>query len=229
MKKLTLILATLMVVAIGCLWAQNHRHTDRDNTAAIESIASNAADTTAVYDIDTEYENASADWTPSNDRNDDEDLAKSAIKIVFGTLGILFASPVIIVAIVLFFVYKNKQMKNKLAMAAIEKGVPVPGENSNNPEQLEKMIASQKNHKENQAIINAMNRKNRLENGIKKIAIGTGLCIGGWFIHFNILIAVGIAIAVYGIGLICLHIFVDKNDNTSANYNKAERHDEKPE
>lgn len=208
MKKLIIILATVMVVATGCLMAQNHRHTDRGNVAAVESIASSnaaALDTISETDVDGEF-GAFVDTNTDfgHHRGDDDDsIAKIAVVALFGTLSLLFLAPVFIVLVVLYFRHKNNAMKNKIAMAAIEKGVPVPDDQS---------IQNMKNEYSTQVKTekSAEAPKSKMEKAIRKVALGAGFWIGGWFLGVKVLIAIGIAFVVYGIGLICIDQFVDK-------------------
>lgn len=230
MKKIALILATVMVVAVSSIYAQNHRHTDRSNTTAIESIASSnsaALDTMSSPDIEEQFRDLvedNTDFTPDSYSGDDASIAKTAIAWVFGVVAIVFLSPVFIVAIILYFIHKNRKMKNDLAMAAIQKGVPVPDETKIASEHAAAQSAAQQNVSQH-----PKPQVSKMERAIKKLALGAGFCIGGWFLHINILTAIGLGYIVYAIGLICIDQFVDKKTQSSDTYNKVEHHDEKPE
>ena len=123
MKKIALILATVMVVAVSSIYAQNHRHTDRSNTTAVESIASSnsaSLDTILSPDIEEQFRDLvgdNTDFTSDSHFEDEASIAKTAIAWVFGVVAIVFLSPVFIVAIILYFIHKNRKMKNDLAMA----------------------------------------------------------------------------------------------------------------
>lgn len=210
MKKLTLILAAMMVVAVNSIYAQNHRHTDRSNTIVVESIANSnsaALDTMTSPDIEEQFQDLVNDNTNFNTNSfsgDDSSIAKTAIVWVFGSLSILFLAPVLIVLIILYFRHKNNVMKNKVALAAIEKGVPIPEETKTTNEKTTVQPAA---NQQSKPIVSKM------ENAIKKLALGAGLSFGGWILHINILLAIGIGFIVYGIGLICIDLIFDhKND-----------------
>lgn len=211
MKKLVLILATIMAVAVNGVYAQNHRHTDRSNVAVVESIASSnaaALDTISQSDVDHEFGAFMDDngYNIQHGGDDDGSVAKIAIIAVFGSLSLLFLAPVFIVLIVLYFKHKNTMMKNKIAMAAIEKGVPIP-DDTTAKESTKQPTAT------HPGAAPDSNKALRMEKGVKKVALGAGLGIGGMFINVGILVAIGIAFAIYGIGLICIDQFIDhKND-----------------
>ena len=214
------VIITIMMLTAGCALAmvQSHRHTDRSDTNAIDSIVSTTVQE-AQNDIDSaideftdEFGNIDHNYVFADGNREGflNETARNGMLLAFGIIAIMFLAPVLILAVILFFVYKNKQQKNKLAMAAIEKGIsPEAVTNSS-------MNAYDKQQQLNgyKKTVNAEN----MEKGIMKLAIGIGLYCVAKIMHINIIGAIALFVAVYGIGQIVIAMLVNKKKD-----------DEKPE
>ena len=152
MKKLMLLLSIAAMLAMPMTMdasAQSHRHTPRTNAnvtvnnngvKATATIADNDTTTGIVAYSDTtsaaaDTDTADNDYQYSYDSHDDD---IKELKDVMDSLGTAVFLPVIIVAIVFivapaiiifiicYFLYKNRQQKLKLAEMAMKNGQPIP-------------------------------------------------------------------------------------------------------
>ena len=152
MKKLMLLLSIAAMLAMPMIMdasAQSHRHTPRtsanvtvnnNGVKATATIADNDTTTGIVAYSDTTSAAADTD-TADNDYQysyDSHDSDIQELKDVMDSLGTAVFLPVIIVAIVFivapaiiifiicYFLYKNRQQKLKLAEMAMKNGQPIP-------------------------------------------------------------------------------------------------------
>lgn len=213
MKKiLPFIIATVLLIGSSALViAQNHRH-NHDDQNATDSLVSEAMANSITSEIETDvndavnYQNTNRNFD-NNFADPDEGIAKLAIVMVFGTLIVLFMAPVLIVAIILYYIYKRKQSKDRITMAAIDKGVEIP---SDKPAPISNVQGTY-NTAEKEKNQTAKKEKPLMERGIMKVAIGIGLCCMAKIIHIDIIGAAAIFIAIYGIGqIIIAYIYRDK-------------------
>lgn len=216
------VIITIMMLTAGCALAmvQSHRHTDRSDTNAIDSIVSTTVQE-AQNDIDSaideftdEFGNIDHNYVFADGNREGflNETARNGMLLAFGIIAIMFLAPVLILAVILFFVYKNKQQKNKLAMAAIEKGI--------SPETVMNHTNSSMNAYDKQQLNGYKKTGNAetMEKGIIKVAIGIGLYCVAKIMHINIVTAIALFVAVYGIGQIVIAMLVNKKKD-----------DEKPE
>lgn len=222
-KYLAAIVITAMMLTAGCALAmvQSHRHTDRSDTNAIDSIVTSAVQE-AQNDIDSaideftdEFGNIDHNYVFADGNREGflNETARNGMLLAFGIIAIMFLAPVLILAVILFFVYKNKQQKNKLAMAAIEKGI--------SPETVMNHTNSSMNAYDKQQQLNGYKKTGNaetMEKGIMKVVISIGLYCVAKIMHINIVTAIALFVAVYGIGQIVIAMFVNKKKD-----------DEKPE
>ena len=153
MKKLMLLLSIAAMLAMPMTMdasAQSHRHTPRTNAnvtvnnngvKATATIADNDTTTGVVAYSDTTSAAAADNDAADNDyqytyESHDDDIQE--LKDVMDSLGTAVFLPVIIVAIVFivapaiiifiicYFLYKNRQQKLKLAEMAMKNGQPIP-------------------------------------------------------------------------------------------------------
>jgi len=190
MKNLTLILVIILMVATGSLYAQSHRHTDRSNTAAVESIANIAA-------ADTCNSEVFGDFLPSQQEDinlghiDGDGVAKVAIIAVFSCLALVILIPILVIALIIYLVVRNNNKNRDYPTsnyATAEPSAPAPAAAAPKP----------------------VDQKTKMERGLKKAAVGAGFALIGWWYHADLFTAIGVALLVYGIGLICIDIFSDK-------------------
>lgn len=115
--------------------AQNHRHTPRTATA---SVTADTAGVTAFSDTTATDTSAVLPHTSGqiNISPDDFDELFNRMSLfdegVVGTILILFIlfvlSPVLILGVLLYFIYKNRKQKMRLAEMAVKSGQPIPGD-----------------------------------------------------------------------------------------------------
>lgn len=196
-----LLTALTMLAALGLpadTAAQTHRHTPRHaavdkpqtaDTSAIEAFS----DTTGTGNdtASTAAVPAASPRTPSFQVDIDHDSLDEMNeglnemgKNIFGTVAILLIlfvfSPVAIIGLICFFIYKLHKQKVELAETALKNGQPIPQDLRNDkpktPEQY-------------------------WQNGIKKVAIGLGLValfavgLDSWALS-----SIGFFVAIYGAG-----------------------------
>lgn len=214
MKK---ILAALMagMILTGTLpaTAQHHRHTplasvkatqqtDKDgNTKASAAIVA-YSDTTSVdsADVDTVGFNADAGTQGWDEPYDIDGLAKLMgnafvpIAIVF---IMFFLAPVMIIALIIYFVIKSRKQKIQLAELALKNGQPIPQE-----------VAQSKPQPNDQAL---------WEKGVKRMFLGIGIVIFAIFIHSRMFMGIGFLVALYGAGLAVVAWTTKKNIAPTAN------------
>lgn len=200
-KDMKKILAALMagMILTGTLpaTAQHHRHTplasvkatqqtDKDgNTKASAAIVA-YSDTASVdsADVDTVGFNADAGTQGWDEPYDIDGLAKLMgnafvpIAIVF---IMFFLAPVMIIALIIYFVIKSRKQKIQLAELALKNGQPIPQE-----------VAQSKPQPNDQAL---------WEKGVKRMFLGIGIVIFAIFIHSRMFMGIGFLVALYGAGL----------------------------
>lgn len=235
MKKIltTLLVAVLLIGSSALLIAQNHRHNHDDQNIADSLVNEALADREAGEannNFDFDINDAIQEYGNNNsyDNNyssfDESGIAKLAITMVFGTLIVMFIAPVLIIGIILYYIYKRKQSKDRITMAAIEKGVDIPSENhaaATGNGGTYSTSETNGNARNNSAAIyntaekdkiSARKEKPMMERGIMKVAIGIGLYCAAKIMHINILGAISLFVIIYGIGQIVIaYIYRDKD------------------
>lgn len=102
---------------------------------------------------------------------------------MLGTLLILLimfiVSPLAILGLILYFVYKNRKQKYRLAEMAIKAGLPIPDDMRIKP---------------------ARGNEETIDKGIKNIFLGAGLVALFWCMDFSIGIGVGLLVVFNGAG-----------------------------
>lgn len=145
---LLLSVATLLAMPMTDASAQSHRHTPRTTanvmvdkngakvSAAIDNDTINGvvafSDTTSAtaQDEDSQDEEYTYQYSSDNDIQELKDVMNALGTSVFlpiALVAILFVvAPVIIIIIICYFIYKNRQQKLKLAEMAMKNGQPIP-------------------------------------------------------------------------------------------------------
>ena len=152
MKKLMLLLSIAAMLAMPMTMdasAQSHRHTPRtsanvtvnnNGVKATATIADNDTTTGIVAYSDTtsaaaDTDTADNDYQYSYDSHDDDIKELKEVMVSLGTevflpviiVAIVFiVAPAIIIFIICYFLYKNRQQKLKLAEMAMKNGQPIP-------------------------------------------------------------------------------------------------------
>lgn len=177
MKQLLLILAFLMGTCIAAhgetikLVPSSNDSTQMD-TIVVSSLQDAEDDVTEAYTTHIS--------TPFGD----DFLDSSVTTIALVSIIICCGLPLFIVAIVLWFRYKNKQAKYKLAAEALAAGQTIPKELFNEPEEQ---------------------NRNVLSKGIKNIFLGIGLGVFFWILTGEEgLAAIGFLIFCMGLGQVLI-------------------------
>lgn len=197
MRKYFVVL--LMLLALGMTAgaaSQHHRHHPRTSVNINVNKDSANMGITAYSDT-TDTDTAQVD--SANDASYDDDhyssstppeeffksmadagIAGGAIAFLVSLVVIIaILSPVLIVAIVLYFIFRNRNQRYKLAQAAIASGKAVPHELLREDRQSDDFLWSK---------------------GIKTASIGLGLVFFFWILGAEPLIGVGLLVFCMGVG-----------------------------
>lgn len=196
MKKiLVAIMAGLVISAAMPTMAQRHRHTpmatvkvdskaDKDgNTKSSTTIVAFSdtadVDTADMADEDSLFDAGTYGWDKPYNLEALSDIMENAflpIAIVF----IMFClAPVLIIALIIYFIIKSRKQKIQLAELALKNGQPIPQD-----------IAKSKQP----------NDQGLWEKGVKKMFLGIGFVVFSIFIHSRTCTGTGFIIAFYGAG-----------------------------
>ena len=235
MKNLNSILLCIMFVFGTCtvVWAQNHRHSTRTESVE-DSVVTEAGESIAVME--------SADWDDDledvidkvvNDavsrsyhhdrdgwliRNADR-IGGGAVFIVALSVFCVFFGPVILIALILYFIYKRKKSRDAVVMEALRNGRDIPYGYGSSSRASQTSGASGNSHQYNNNTGNARQAYEAprqtpmygrfadqpvLHDGIKKVAIGFGVFVIACFMSFRLLAGIGWFIVIFGIGQIII-------------------------
>ena len=235
MKNLNSILLCIMFVFGTCtvVWAQSHRHSTRTESVE-DSVVTEARESIAVME--------SADWDDDledvidkvvNDavsrsyhhdrdgwliRNADR-IGGGAVFIVALSVFCVFFGPVILIALILYFIYKRKKSRDAVVMEALRNGRDIPYGYGSSSRASQNSSASGNSHQYNNNTGNARQAYEAprqtpmygrfadqpvLHDGIKKVAIGFGVFVLACFMSFSLLAGIGWFIVIFGIGQIII-------------------------
>ena len=226
MKKLMLFLSIAAMLAMPMTMdasAQSHRHTPRtsatiannDTTTGVVAFSdtTSVADNNDTADIDEQFTYESHD----NDINELREVMNAiGPSVILPTviIAILFiVAPAIIIFIICYFIYKNRQQKLKLAEMAMKNGQPIPdsvlgystrkqGNKSGNSGQYRR-TESVANHatSPSNGILASMPTDDQLwRNGVMKLFIGIGLMFLLDSIMGSLGFSIGVLVTLYGAG-----------------------------
>ncbi|MBO5187092.1 MAG: hypothetical protein J6B91_08595 [Prevotella sp.] len=206
-----ILMATMLSTPVSM--AQNHRHTPRtesDSAAKRSSQGIEAySDTTtgtAEEDSYSPYDTASSQTytfdtgvhTPVNDLMNMSNMMLNSIFIVV----ILFVfSPLAILGLIFYFIYKNRKQKYKLAEIAMKTGQPIP---------------------ENIARNHAGNSDNQWSKGVKNVFLGIGLICFFRILDVNVGIGIGLLVAFNGIGKMVIARTTGEKSNAKEMFDNRE-------
>lgn len=187
MKKYLIAFAMILALGMGGeSAAQTHRHHPR--TAVVADSTEKDALEAYSDTTDTVMYQGAAQQTGMDDDDDAggfyrfwgmSDHIPDAIVAIVAILSIFVLSPVIIIALVFYFIYKNRKQKMKLAEMAMRSGQPIP-------DQLLKGAPPVDDGTWN--------------SGIRQSFVGIGLIIFFWFIEMDAGIGVGFLVLFMGLG-----------------------------
>ena len=134
----------------------------------------------------------------------------------------VFFGPVILIALILYFIYKRKKSRDAVVMEALRNGRDIPYGYGSSSRASQNSSASGNSH-QNEYINNNAGRARQsyeaprqtpmygrfadqpvLHDGIKKVAIGFGVFVIACFMSFRLLAGIGWFIVIFGIGQIII-------------------------
>lgn len=233
MNRFKIFLACALIGITFCttVLAQSHRHSQRNDST--ENVILEENEKSATSDA---YNSGYSDGEEI--RSCVDEIVKDAVDegiivAVIAVVGVFFG-PVILVAIILFFIYKRKKQRDMVVMAAINKGVDVPEGYGGKNTSSYSGTTEQKRDEYSKTSGNGVADMPMMHQGIKNVAIGAGLYVMGKYI-VSILCGIGIFVAIYGIGQIAIsyvsgeknsrndnHSYTRTKDLTTTNDEKSE-------
>lgn len=230
MKNLNSILLCIMFVFGTCtvVWAQSHRHSTRTESVE-DSVVAEAGESIAVMesvDWDDDLEgviNKAVNDAVSQSYHHDRDgwLIRNADRIGGGAVFIValsvfcvFFGPVILIALILYFIYKRKKSRDAVVMEALRNGRDIPYGYGSSSRASQTSSTSGNSSSNNARPAYAAPRQTPmygrfadqpvLHDGIKKVAIGFGVFVLACFMSFSLLAGIGWFIVIFGIGQIII-------------------------
>lgn len=246
MKQTTIAIALLLALgSTSPMMAQSHRHTPR---ASVQIDAQqNGNKTTATLKVDaqdqgvdaysdtTDVDSANVDTAASNYDEDEDfsvrtpvddlasvsDMIESSILPLVAVLVIFLITPVLIIGLICYFLYKYRKQKIRLAELALEKGQPIPDGviNESKPKTTPQTKAEAKVVDQDTAA-----------KGIKYAFLGIGIAILGVCMDGNAIIGAGLLVACMGAGQFATAYFykkqgVKQQEETEAKNEEVDSHD----
>ena len=225
MKKLMLFLSIAAMLAMPMTMdasAQSHRHTPRtsatiannDTTTGVVAFSdtTSVADNNDTADIDEQFTYESHD----NDINELREVMNAiGPSVILPTviIAILFiVAPAIIIFIICYFIYKNRQQKLKLAEMAMKNGQPIPdsvlgystrkqGNKSGNSGQYRTESVANHATSPSNGILGSMPTDDQLwRKGVMKLFIGIGLMFLLDTMMGSLGFSIGVLVTLYGAG-----------------------------
>ena len=230
MKNLNSFLLCIMFVFGTCtvVWAQSHRHSTRTESVE-DSVVTEAGESIAVMeraDWDDDLEDVidkvvndavSRSYHHDRDgwliRNADR-IGGGAVFVVALSVFCVFFGPVILIALILYFIYKRKKSRDAVVMEALRNGRDIPYGYGSSSRASQTSSTSGNSSSNNARPAYAASRQTPMygrfadqpvmHEGIKKIAIGLGVYVLSRFMNFGLLGGIGWFIVIFGIGQIVI-------------------------
>lgn len=238
MKNLNSILLCIMFVFGTCtvVWAQNHRHSTRTDSVEDSVIVEAGEATTELERVDWDDDledfidktvNDAVRQSIHHDRDgwlirNVDRIGGGAIFIVALSVFCVFFGPVILIALILYFIYKRKKSRDAVVMEALRNGRDIPYGYGSSSRASQNSSASGNSHQNEYINNNAGSPRQAYEaprqtpmygrfadqpvlhDGIKKVAIGFGVFVLACFMSFSLLAGIGWFIVIFGIGQIII-------------------------
>lgn len=235
MKNLNSILLCIMFVFGTCtvVWAQNHRHSTRTDSVEDSVIVEAGEATTELERVDWDDDledfidktvNDAVRQSIHHDRDgwlirNVDRIGGGAIFIVALSVFCVFFGPVILIALILYFIYKRKKSRDAVVMEALRNGRDIPYGYGSSSRASQTSSASDNSHQYNNNSGRARQAYEAprqtpmygrfadqpvLHDGIKKVAIGFGVFVLAMFMSFRLLAGIGWFIVIFGIGQIII-------------------------
>ena len=269
MKKLMLFLSIAAMLAMPMTMdasAQSHRHTPRtsakvtvnNNGANVSATIADNDTTTAVVAYsdttsaaDADNDTADNDYQYSYDSHDDN---VKELKDVMNAIGPMFMVPMVIVAIIFlvapaiiifiicYFIYKNRQQKLKLAEMAMKNGQPIPdsilgystkkqgANNNSNSSKSDRTGYSVKSEStannaasSSTGILASMPTDDHLwRKGVMHVFVGIGLMFLLDVMMGNFGFSIGVLVTLYGAGQAFIAWTSNRNNNSTGYADNSE-------
>lgn len=230
MKNLNSILLCIMFIFGTCtvVWAQNHRHSTRTDSVEDSVIVEAGEATTELERVDWDDDleefidktvNDAVRQSIHHDRDgwlirNADRIGSEAIFIVAISIFGVFFCPVILIALILYFIYKRKKSRDAVVMEALRNGRDIPyGYGSSNRASQTSGTSGNSNPSNARPIYESPRQSPMygrfadqpvMHEGIKKIAIGLGVYVLSRFMNFGLLGGIGWFIVIFGIGQIVI-------------------------
>lgn len=230
MKKTILCIALVLSGLTAGAYAKGSLHTPQNTSVTVVS------DTTGTDDATEDAADANADPASFDSQMDsamqsafgiqnpaDADDAGMHVKsefpfwdfgssFVITVLLIIFGLPILLVALILYFIFRNKKEKYNLQKAAIEKGlnpntVLYTGTVPQQPEetvQQQTKAADGTNYMTSKIPTQAMLNEKLWEQGIKQMCLGAGLALVLGFIVDGAFSLIGVLVLFIGLGKVII-------------------------
>ena len=228
---LLLSVATLLAMPMTDASAQSHRHTPRTTanvtvdkngakvSAAIDNDTINGvvafSDTTSAtaQDEDSQDEEYTYQYSSDNDIQELKDVMNALGTSVFlpiALVAILFVvAPVIIIIIICYFIYKNRQQKLKLAEMAMKNGQPIP-------DSILGYSTKKQGNNTGKSNIASMPTDDQLwRKGVMHVFVGIGLMFLLDAMMGSFGFSIGVLVALYGAGQAFIAWTSNRNANAS--------------
>ena len=269
MKKLMLLMSIAAMLAMPMTMdasAQSHRHTPRtsakvtvnNNGATVSAtIAANDTTTAVVAYSDTTSAADADNYTADNDYQysyDSHDDNVKELKDVMNAIGPMFMVPMVIVAIIFlvapaiiifiicYFIYKNRQQKLKLAEMAMKNGQPIPdsilgystkkqgANNNSNSSKSDRTGYSVKSEStannaasSSTGILASMPTDDHLwRKGVMHVFVGIGLMFLLDVMMGNFGFSIGVLVTLYGAGQAFIAWTSNRNNNSTGYADNSE-------
>ena len=230
MKNLNSILLCIMFVFGTCtvVWAQNHRHSTRTDSVEDSVIVEEGEATTELERVDWDDDLEEFIDKTVNDavrqsihhdrdgwliRNADRIGSEAVFIVAISIFGVFFC-PVILIALILYFIYKRKKSRDAVVMEALRNGRDIPYGYGSSSRASQTSSTSGNSSSNNARPAYAAPRQTPmygrfadqpvLHDGIKKVAIGFGVFVLACFMSFSLLAGIGWFIVIFGIGQIII-------------------------
>lgn len=196
MKRILVAIMTGLVLSATIpSMAQHHRHTPAASmTVKKAQNVKKSADTAAIVafsdttsndaDVDSVNDTRTAGWDKPYDMDKVADIMEDAFLPIAQVFIIFFLAPVMIIALIIYFIIKSRKQKIQLAEMALKNGQSIPADILRN----------------NIAKGNTPQNADLWSKGILKICLGMGIVMMGIFISMQLLKGIGFIVVFYGAG-----------------------------
>lgn len=196
--------------------AQSHRHSQRNDSTENVILEENEKSATSdaynsgysdgeeirryVDGIVKDALSTSKEQVGDRDGFIKDAVDEGIIVAVIAVAGVFFG-PVILVAIILFFIYKRKKQRDMVVMAAINKGVDVPEGYGGSYSRNTSTNGTSDDQRSNK---NTVTDDPMMHKGITNICTGLGLVVFACYLDLDILVGIGWMVVIFGVGKIAI-------------------------